>query len=602
MNLHEAWPLAVAATDGNVHFSAPMPILSGSRPSARFHRARIRTFCTIAAFLISATGIQQPAQAQAPRPADSAPRVLLPPRAFPVVPFLDTVFVIRARLGSFTPQARAEAIASRIRKLAEDPFFSVDSLKQDSTDTSVDIVYGDVIVLSVSAADAALAGSDQRTLAAEYQAAIANSISLRLERTSWTQWTINVALSLFVLAVLVAIVLVVSRLFKRSAGWLRRQTGERITGFRIRDYELFSAKRSVDALLLVNSAVKWLVVAIAVYLSFPIVFGIFPWTRGLAHTLLGYVLAPLESSMLAVWNYIPSLITVIVIVWIFRGVLRALAFFRDEIKRGSLTIAGFYPDWAAPTYQIVRVLTLAFMIVVIFPYLPGSDSPVFQGVTVFLGLMFSFGSSGALSNLVAGLVLTYMRAFHIGDRVKIGEITGDIIERTLLVTRIRTTKNEIISIPNSTVMSSHTTNYSSGAAETESGLIVHTAVTIGYDVPWRDVHQLLIDAARSTALIEAAPLPFVLQTSLDDFYVSYQLNAFTRAPHQQAAIYSQLHQNIQDKFNAAEVEIMSPHYLAARDGHTSTIPADYLQHAPTVAAFRVRQVVEAAPGASAGGT
>ncbi|MEB0249835.1 mechanosensitive ion channel family protein, partial [Mucilaginibacter sp. 5B2] len=276
----------------------------------------------------------------------------------------------------------------------------------------------------------------------------------------------------------------------------------------------------------------------------------------------------------AIWDYIPNLMTILILVIVFRYVLKFFKFITTEIEKGQLNVPGFYSDWANPTYQIIRVLVLAFMLIVIFPYLPGSDSGVFKGVSVFMGVLFTFGSAGALGNVVAGLVLTYMRAFKIGDRVKIGEVTGDVIEKTILVTRVRTIQNEIISIPNSTVMGNHTINYSSDAPV--NGLIVHTTVTIGYDVPWRDVHQLLIDSAMATPMIEAEPKPYVLQTSLDDYYVSYRINAFTKEPNRQAAIYSALHANIQDHFNKASVEIMSPHYKALRDGNATTIPSDYL--------------------------
>jgi len=212
--------------------------------------------------------------------------------------------------------------------------------------------------------------------------------------------------------------------------------------------------------------------------------------------------------------------------------------------------------------------------VVIFPYLPGSDSPIFKGVSVFLGFLFTFGSAGSLSNIVAGLVLTYMRLFKIGDRVMVGDVTGDVLEKSLLVTRIRTIKNEIISIPNSSIMNSHTINYSSDAPE--KGLIIHTTVTIGYDVPWKDMHQALIEAAQRTELVLPEPKPFVLQTSLEDFYVSYQINAYVREANKQATIYSNLHQNIQDVCNEKGIEILSPHYRAARDGSMTTIPSSYL--------------------------
>ncbi len=237
-------------------------------------------------------------------------------------------------------------------------------------------------------------------------------------------------------------------------------------------------------------------------------------------------------------------------------------------------LPGFYADWANPTYQIIKVLIIAFMLVVIFPYLPGSDSPIFKGVSVFLGFLFTFGSAGSLSNIISGLVLTYMRLFKIGDRVKIADVTGDVIEKSLLVTRIRTTKNEIISIPNSTIMNSPTINYSSDAQD--KGLIMYTTVTIGYDVPWRDMHQALTDAALRCELVLKEPAPFVLQTSLDDFYVSYQVNLYTREANRQAFIYSELHKHIQDVCNERGIEIMSPHYRSERDGNMSTIPASYL--------------------------
>jgi small-conductance mechanosensitive channel len=227
------------------------------------------------------------------------------------------------------------------------------------------------------------------------------------------------------------------------------------------------------------------------------------------------------------------------------------------------------------------------MLVLIFPYLPGSGSPAFQGVSVFLGVLLSLGSSSAIANLVAGLVITYMRPFKIGDRVKIGDITGDIVEKTTLVTRIRTVKNEDVTVPNSAVLSSSTINYSTYTAQPDSGLIIHTTVTIGYDAPWEDVHRVLLEAAARTNLILKDPPPFVLQTSLDDFYVSYQVNGFTKEANNQARLYSQLHQNIQNCFNEAGIEIMSPHYMSARDGNMTTIPSSYLGSEYEAPAFRI---------------
>ncbi len=380
-------------------------------------------------------------------------------------------------------------------------------------------------------------------------------------------------LALLVIIILILVIYLINRLFRRVSRWVDSLTGTWLNGVHIRTYELLDGKQEAA---FINSALtffKWVVILVAVYLALPVLFGIFPWTQNFSQVLLSYITTPIKKILASIWNYLPNFFTIVVLVLVFRYVLRIFRFFKNEIERGALSLPGFYPDWANPTYQIIRVLILAFMLIVIFPYMPGSDSPIFKGVSVFVGVLFTFGSAGALSNVVAGLVLTYMRAFHKGDRVKIGEVNGDIIERSLLVTRIRTTKNEIISIPNSTVMNSHTVNYSSDAPE--KGLILYTNVTVGYDIEWRKVYELLTAAADRTEMVEKDPPPFVLQLSLDDYYITYQLNAYTKQPNRQAAIYSKLFENVQDVFNESGIELMSPHFYALRDGHDINIPKSY---------------------------
>ena len=230
---------------------------------------------------------------------------------------------------------------------------------------------------------------------------------------------------------------------------------------------------------------------------------------------------------------------------------------------------------------------MALALVLAFPYLPGFGSPAFQGISVFLGILFSLGSTAVVANVVAGTILIYTRAFQIGDRIKIGEAIGDIVEKTLLVTRIRTIKNVIITIPNGTVLTSQIINYTALSQDPNYYLILHTTITLGYDVPWRKVHQVLIDAAIATNNILTEPIPFVLQTSLDDFYVSYELNAYSNKPMLMANIYSELHQNIQDKCNEAGIEILSPHYSAVRDGNQTTIPENYLSEDYKAPGFRL---------------
>lgn len=255
--------------------------------------------------------------------------------------------------------------------------------------------------------------------------------------------------------------------------------------------------------------------------------------------------------------------------------MRLVHYLSREVEAGRLKFGGFYPDWAMPTYHIIRFLLYAFMIAMIYPYLPGAKSGVFQGISVFIGLIVSLGSSTVIGNVIAGLVITYMRPFKLGDRIQLNDTTGNVIEKTPLVTRIKTPKNEVVTIPNSFIMSSHTVNYSASARE--YGLIIHSEVTIGYDAPWRQVHQLLMEAALNTPGVIDDPRPFVLETSLSDWYPVYQINAYIREADKLAQIYSDLHQNIQDRFNEAGVEIMSPHYMAMRDGNESTIPKDDLR-------------------------
>jgi small-conductance mechanosensitive channel len=496
-------------------------------------------------------------------------------KSFPVYGSLkDTLLFIYNKLGSFSAQERAEAITKRIKNISSKFRYKPDSLKIIEAETTIDLVFGETIIMSISENDAIWNNSSKLEYAKKCQLIISDSVLKYKSETSFATLAKEIGLAILVLIILGTLISLIRRLFKWTAIKIQIQEEKRIKGIKIKNYTLFDAKKQVQALLTINNFLKWVFILILVYIALPILFGIFPWTKNFANTLLNYILEPLKNIALGLWNYLPNLITIIVIVIVFRYVLKGIGFLKDEIEKGDLSIPGFYADWANPTYQIIRVIVIAFMLVVIWQYLPGSDSKVFQGVSVFLGVLFTFGSAGSLSNIIAGLVLTYMRLFKIGDRVKIGEIVGDVIEKSLLVTRIKTIKNEIISIPNSTVMSSHTINYSSETVD--KGLILHTTVTIGYDVPWKDMHQALLNAADRTDLLLKEPNPFVLQTSLDDFYVSYQINAYTKEANKQATIYSQLHSNIQDCCNEDGIEILSPHYRAERDGNLTTIPANYL--------------------------
>lgn len=509
-------------------------------------------------------------------------------KSFPVLGFSnDTLFLIYSEFGSFSARDRALAITERINKLKDDYSFSDSTLTIAESESTFDIVNGESILMSISENDALWNNTTSKELAEKYRLTITGAVLKYKKETNFVTLLKEIGLAALVLAILITFLYFMNKFFKWVDSKIKEQEGKKINGLNIRNYTLLDASRQVGFLTKSNTLVKWLVFFMLVYIALPIIFGLFPWTQNFAQTLFGYIFNPLKKIGSGLWNYLPNLFTIAVIFLVFRYALKGIHFLKNEIEEGKLQLTGFYPDWANPTFQIIKVILYAFMFVLIFPYLPGSDSPIFQGVSVFLGFLFTFGSAGSLSNIVAGIVLTYMRLFKIGDRVKIGDVVGDVIEKSMLVTRVRTIKNEIISIPNSTVMSSHTTNFSN-EAENGKGLIMHTTVTIGYDVPWKEMHQALLNAADRTDLLLKDPKPFVLQTSLDDFYVSYQINAYTKEPNKQASIYSHLHQNIQDCCNEVGIEILSPHYRAARDGNMITIPINYLGKDYKAPSFNVK--------------
>jgi small-conductance mechanosensitive channel len=390
--------------------------------------------------------------------------------------------------------------------------------------------------------------------------------------------------------VLFFVLLLYHNLFPRLYARVRDWSGSKIRSVHLGSFEVLSAARVARILIALARGFRILTTALLAYAWLLYVLSLFPWTRRISTAIIGYILDPLRGFGASIVASLPDLFVIAVIGFITRYAMKLARFFFDAVEKGQIVLPDFYPDWAIPTYKIVRFFLLAFAFTVAFPYIPGSRSEAFKGVSIFLGILFSLGSTSAVSNVMGGLSITYMRAFKIGDRVRIGETVGDVIDKSLLVTHIRTIKNEDITIPNAMIMNSHVVNYSARAKE--EGLILHTSVTIGYNTPWRTVHELLLEAARKTACILLEPKPFVLQTALNDFYVTYELNACTDEPREMVNTYSSLHRNIQDSFNEAGVEIMSPHYAQLRDGNKTAIPDAYLPPGYVSRSHRVVQVTE----------
>ncbi len=316
--------------------------------------------------------------------------------------------------------------------------------------------------------------------------------------------------------------------FKRLNTKIVTTGREKIKPFYINKFRVLSEKHVINLIEVVLKLVKYVVTAIQLFLTIPIIFSLFTATKDIASLLFGYILNPIKRIAIGMIEYIPNLFTIIIIITITRYVLKALKYFAAQITKGKLQLPGFYADWASPTLRILQVLLWAFTVAVIYPYLPGSESRAFQGVSVFIGIIFSVGSTSAIGNLVAGLVITYMRPFKLGDRVQIKEVTGFVVEKNLMVVRLRTHKNEYVTFPNVIILGSNIINYNTSSDEDEEGLIIYTEITFGYATPWQKIHDILISAALNTEYVQKTPRPFVLQTKLDDFYASYQINCIRK--------------------------------------------------------------------------
>lgn len=374
----------------------------------------------------------------------------------------------------------------------------------------------------------------------------------------------NTILVFFTIFMFWVIYLIVFRIFKRLSHRVLKEDSQ-VQPLRIQKQEILSSREVATILNGTFQVISWVLRIYLLLIFMNTLLGLFEWSRDVSESLAARFAGIVGAIFGAFIDYIPNLLTIIVICAVTYGILKLFKLVFDGIARQRIKLPGFYPEWSHTSYGLLKMLIIALTVVVIFPYLPGSDSPAFQGVSIFVGVLLSLGSTSAVANVVAGIVITYTRAFRKGDWVSVSGAEGKIVERTAFVTRIRTAKNVEISVPNASVMSDKVINFSTQARNT--GIALHTGVTIGYDVPWPKVQELLLAAARKTENIEEEPAPFVLQTALDDNYVAYELNAFTKKAGLRPRIFSELHANILDSFHAGGVEITSPHYRAIRDGN-----------------------------------
>ena len=493
----------------------------------------------------------------------------------PVVVEGDTLFYLYTKRGGYTPLQRAEMIDAAIMQLGKRFTLHPDSVYIESSDIVTDLMYGNKVIASFTDQDGLWERRSREQLATDKRKIVVQKLKELKEEHSLWQLGKRILYFVLVLAGQYLLFWLTGWLFRKLKVRIQKLKDTRLKPISIQNYELLDTQRQVNLLIFLSNLLRYVIMLLQLLITVPLLFAIFPQTKGLAYQIFSYIWNPIKNILVGIVDYIPNLFAILIICFAVKYLVRLVHYLSREVEAGRLKFGGFYPDWAMPTYHIIRFLLYAFMIAMIYPYLPGAKNGVFQGISVFVGLIISLGSSTVIGNVIAGLVITYMRPFKLGDRIQLNDTTGNVIEKTPLVTRIKTPKNEVVTIPNSFIMSSHTVNYSASARE--YGLIIHSEVTIGYDVPWRQVHQLLIEAALNTPGVIDDPRPFVLETSLSDWYPVYQINAYIREADKLAQIYSDLHQNIQDRFNEAGVEIMSPHYMAMRDGNESTIPKDDLR-------------------------
>lgn len=506
---------------------------------------------------------------------------------YPVVLDGQELFRVKVGLDGVSAEERAAILTQRIQAAVADSSITPADIRAETGETQSVVWAGDKVLFTIRPADEAIYGRPHQELAALTVDWIQQALVNYREARTIKRTAIN--LVAIVVSTLILVLFLRGLFFLSSVLSSRIQT-QRENGtlaLRIRSLPLLGAGAASYLLQSLIQLVRLGLVLFALYLYVPFVLSQFPATEAIGDSLLRDLADRLNALAQGFVAYLPNLMML--------GILALITYYVIEFTKQVILELGrqdvypwFYPEWVQPTVRLATFLIVAIAFVIAGPFLPGFGSPAFQGVSLFVGALLTLGSSSAVANALAGIILIYTRAFRLGDFIRIDNIMGDVQDKSLFVTRVLTPRQETITIPNASELNSNVTNFSAICREAGGYLVLQTTVTLGYDVPWRKIHAVLIEAALATPNIQATPAPFVLQTALNDFHVSYTLSAYTAAPNQMPLIYSALHQNIQDHCNAAAIEILSPGYTALRDGNHSTIPADYLPKDYTAPAFGIQ--------------
>ena len=487
----------------------------------------------------------------------------------PVVLNTDTIFWIKQAVSQDKIVKRAEVITARLKKINRTFNTSLDTIYLNVGSDFINVMYNDDLAFMVTQGDAFAHNTSLKPLAEHQMDAMKQNLINVNKNLSLTEIFIRIGYFTLSLLALIAILKLINWLFRKLIE--RLSTFERsILNKKNNLIKYFIPKKTKNIFVFLAKAARFILVVLFLLAYLPFMFSFFPMTKGIVAIFYGYIKSPIMFLIYGFINFLPNLFFIIIIVIFTRYIVKVSKFFVEDIEKDKLVFKNFPKDWARTTQRMFSLLIYAFALVLIYPQIPGSTSSAFKGVSIFIGALLSFGSTSAIANMVAGVVITYMRPFQIGDRIKIQGVYGDVIEKTMLVTRVLTPKMEEVTIPNANVISDNLVNYSANSKV--NGVIMHTSITLGYDVPWALAEKLLLRAARQSMLLQREPKPFVLQTSLDDNYVSHELNVYTKQEKKMPLIYSDIHRNILDVFNEAGVEILSPKFIAARDGNLTTIP------------------------------
>jgi small-conductance mechanosensitive channel len=468
-----------------------------------------------------------------------------------------TLFKMRG-VSSLPAAERAAAVAARITAAARDPALGPDAIVVAPAAVGLEIRAGDTTLVSLVPADAALEAVRLDVLAEAHRQRIRQAITQYRAEREPARLLRGLAVSLLATGGFAALAMVIGRLFRKAVVVLERRVRAHVEALPRGAFQFVQGKQVWDAMTATVRGARWILIFILLYLWLQFVLGQFPWTRSLSEKLLTLLIDPLARMAEGFVDFVPDLLFLIVLTLVTRYSVRLIKVYFSALEHGRVTLASFEPEWALPAYKIVRTLVIGLALVMAYPYLPGSGTDALKGLSVFAGLMLSLGAAGAVSNVIAGYFNTFGRVFRVGDLIQVGEVRGEVTHVRLLTTRVRTWKNEEVTIPNASLITTHVVNYS--ALAQSQGLILHTEVGIGYEVPWRQVHAMLEEAARRTPDTLREPPPFILQRRLADFAVVYELNVYSDSAKGIARKYSNLHQNILDVFNEHGVQIMTPAY------------------------------------------